>query len=265
MQNTCRSSEITHISSFIPPDWTERASAISDLYTWAEKNVTKCNGCDELSKITITSDGEDYLLPCPVFTDSCKYGETQKVKAKTQAIESLRDVVPRNIAHNLQKPRQTMALMQARNWNMNGILYLYGDTGKGKSFAAAWILYNHKLQQFLKNLRFPMMWNAKADSIAWMSAYRAVSDKLYINTCCYSSLLVLDDLGEEVNTPSTKATISEIINERYNRNSITIITSNLSMTDIESRYSKRVQERLANKSTTTIVQCLGENQRINSD
>ena len=57
-------------------------------------------------------------------------------------------------------------------------------------------------------------------------------------------MLVLDDLGCDVETPTNKATINELIGVRYNFERPTIITSNLNPEDISRRYMPRMYERL---------------------
>ena len=62
-------------------------------------------------------------------------------------------------------------------------------------------------------------------------------------------LLVLDDLGAEFLTPFVTSTIYNIINTRMLRHRPTIISSNLSLAEIESRYSGRIASRFMGNYT----------------
>lgn len=57
-------------------------------------------------------------------------------------------------------------------------------------------------------------------------------------------LLVIDDLGAEMATAFTKSVLYNLVNTRLLSNRPTIINTNLSMREIEQRYSARVASRL---------------------
>ena len=57
-------------------------------------------------------------------------------------------------------------------------------------------------------------------------------------------LLVLDDLGAEIATPFSKAALYNLINTRMLSNKPTIINTNLTIKEIETRYTARVASRL---------------------
>lgn len=62
-------------------------------------------------------------------------------------------------------------------------------------------------------------------------------------------LLILDDLGAEFSTQFTVSEIYNIINTRLLRHLPTIISTNLNMEGIESRYSERIASRLIGEYT----------------
>ena len=57
-------------------------------------------------------------------------------------------------------------------------------------------------------------------------------------------LLVLDDLGAEMTTAFSKAALYNLINTRLLCKKPTIINTNLTIKEIEARYSARVASRL---------------------
>ena len=59
-----------------------------------------------------------------------------------------------------------------------------------------------------------------------------------------ADLLILDDLGTEFITSFVVSTVYNIINTRMLRGKVTIINSNLSLAEIEARYTARISSRL---------------------
>lgn len=58
-------------------------------------------------------------------------------------------------------------------------------------------------------------------------------------------LLILDDLGSELTTPLAQSTLYEVVNSRLQGGKHTIISTNLSMEQIGTRYTPQVVSRLA--------------------
>ena len=76
-------------------------------------------------------------------------------------------------------------------------------------------------------------------------------------------LLVLDDLGTEFTTPFTVSCIYNLINTRYNRGLSTVISTNLSPTELTKRYDDRIYSRLIGMSSI-LVAFNGEDYRLKS-
>ena len=57
-------------------------------------------------------------------------------------------------------------------------------------------------------------------------------------------LLILDDLGSEMTTAMTQATLYTLINTRLAAGRRTVISSNLSPDDIRRRYTPQIASRL---------------------
>ena len=58
-------------------------------------------------------------------------------------------------------------------------------------------------------------------------------------------LLILDDLGSELTTPLTQASLYEVVNSRLQAGRHTIISTNLSREELERRYSPQIISRIA--------------------
>ncbi len=75
-----------------------------------------------------------------------------------------------------------------------------------------------------------------------------------------SELLILDDLGTELNNAFITSQLFVCINERLLRGKSTIISTNLSLAQLSKAYSERIFSRIA--SNYTILKILGEDIRL---
>ena len=57
-------------------------------------------------------------------------------------------------------------------------------------------------------------------------------------------LLIIDDLGSEFSTQFTTAAVYNIVNTRNNRSKPVIISTNLTDTELEAKYSQRITSRI---------------------
>lgn len=73
-------------------------------------------------------------------------------------------------------------------------------------------------------------------------------------------LLVIDDLGTEMVTSYTKSEVYDLVNTRLNTSRPTIINTNLSLRDIEKKYTSRVYSRIA--GTYAVVEFKGRDIRL---
>lgn len=115
--------------------------------------------------------------------------------------------------------------------------YFWGEVGTGKTLLAAIIA-----QEFLqagKSVLFESVYNLLSE---FYEIYRGKSDKSeeeLLNELYTAQLLVLDDFGMEKATQFVGATLSKIMDARYNRRGITtLITSNYSLEQIKARLNK---------------------------
>lgn len=73
---------------------------------------------------------------------------------------------------------------------------------------------------------------------------RNPSDENLLDELCECDLLILDDLGAEFSTQFTVAQLYNILNTRMINSLPTIISTNLSMREIEEKYTQRVASRI---------------------
>ena len=86
-------------------------------------------------------------------------------------------------------------------------------------------------------------------------------DKQYtLNLLKGCDLLILDDIGTEFITQFTMATLHDIINTRILTRRPTIISTNLSIDGLKSKYDERISSRISGNYTR--VQFVGSDIRI---
>ena len=118
-----------------------------------------------------------------------------------------------------------------------GWLVFLGDTGCGKTHLSAAIV-NYRYQakkpalfivvpEFLDHLRSTFSPESKV-------SYDQLFEKVKT-----TPLLVLDDFGEQATTPWAQEKLYQVINYRYNAKLPTIITTRLSLEEIDRRFSSR--------------------------
>lgn len=71
-----------------------------------------------------------------------------------------------------------------------------------------------------------------------------ISDDGVMNSVTECDLLILDDLGAEVDKPLYTSFLYEIINARTNRKLPMIVSTNLGMNDLNARYQDRIGSRI---------------------
>jgi DNA replication protein DnaC len=149
-----------------------------------------------------------------------------------------------------------------RHFNKNhDNLLLLGNTGVGKTFLANCIakelldrgytviyLTAFRLFDILEKNKF-----AKDEE----RAYDAANQFEYILDC---DLLIIDDLGTELNNSFTNSQLYLIINERLLRQKSTVVSTNLSLTNINTNYGERIFSRIASKYS--VHRIIGEDIRL---
>lgn len=120
-------------------------------------------------------------------------------------------------------------------------LYMYGDVGLGKSF-----LCNCIAKELLDTSHTVISISA-TDLFKVLEEHKFHRDDSnhdeLINYIKSADLLIIDDLGTEVNTSVTSSELFNIINRRQTDRKHTIISTNLAPIDLESIYSHRLESR----------------------
>ncbi len=136
-------------------------------------------------------------------------------------------------------------------------LLLYGHTGVGKTFLTHCIA-KEVLDRGSSVLYFSAaeFFNLLADA-AFHRDTESVSHAKMIDRC---DLLIIDDLGTEYANKFTAAQLFQVLNERILHSRSTIISTNLSLSELSIKYTERVFSRIA--SSYTIKKLVGRDIRI---
>ena len=142
----------------------------------------------------------------------------------------------------------------------SGNLLFYGNTGVGKTFLSHCIakelieegntvIYLTSLELFdiLEKCKFDKSTNDSKNYVSYS----------YIMQC---DLLIIDDLGTELNNSFISSQLYGCIDSRLLSNKSTIISTNLSFDDLSSHYSERIFSRLT--SQYTLLKIIGDDIRL---
>lgn len=136
-------------------------------------------------------------------------------------------------------------------------LLLYGDTGVGKTFLTHCVA-RELLEQTCSVIYFTA--SQLFDIFAkkqFEKDEEAAADYEHIYDC---DLLIIDDLGTEFSNTFTTSQLFVCLNERLLRKRSTMISTNLSLDDLNTLYSERVFSRIT--SAYTVLRMTGDDIRI---
>ena len=124
-------------------------------------------------------------------------------------------------------------------------LYFYGTVGTGKSFLSVCIARE------LIEAGWSVLYFSAAALFDRLSSYTFSyknRDELqdFTGDLYSCDLLIIDDLGTELTNQFVAAQLFTCLNERFMNRKSTIISTNLSLRELQSRYSDRVFSRITN-------------------
>lgn len=117
---------------------------------------------------------------------------------------------------------------------------LVGGTGIGKTHLAAAI--GQRLVEHGRRTIFITVPDLLDDLRATFAPSSGVTYSQEFDMLCNVDVLVMDDLGVESNSEWAQEKLYQIINHRYNRQLTTVITSNVSFSEMDPRIASRLQD-----------------------
>ena len=117
-----------------------------------------------------------------------------------------------------------------------------GGVGTGKTHLAASIA-SHIINKYSVTVEFVSYVDILADIRAAFSNNTGYEAKIEARLC-EAPLLIIDDLGKEKQSKFTEGLLYRVVNKRYNHNLPLIITTNLSLPELEERLDYAVFSRI---------------------
>lgn len=231
-----------------------------------------CGKCNTAKQVAITLAGKTRVVTCLCHCEAEeeeRKTELLKAKEEKSRIEELRkeriqDQDYRNWTFendDQSDPKMTAkARKYVEEWEEmyadNISLYLWGDTGRGKSYFAAMIA------NALFDKGVPILMTDLGRIIAEMNANYGENKLKTLDGLKKYKLLVLDDLGVERESEYMMEQVYTVINARYKDGQPVIITSNIpwgELGDPKNMQYKRIYERIMEMCVP--IKFDGENKR----
>ena len=243
----------------------KKAEPVRDLVDYEKDGLLYCGHCNTPKQCRIPIGGGVRLVGCQCACAAREYEAEKKARAdreKRLRIETLRADGIRD--KSLTACRFDTATMSdeivkckryADAWDdmrrENSGLLLWGNTGNGKTFAAACIA-NELIDRGIPAMitSFPRILNAGYDK-------QEIIEQVH-----YYPLMVIDDLGAERSSEHTMETVYTVIDERYKSKKPLIVTTNLTLDELckpKNMDYQRIYDRVIEMCTPLVFK--GDNLR----
>ncbi len=172
-------------------------------------------------------------------------------------IEETTGLTPRD---NSRKILHTAQIFAEHFAETHDNLLLYGNTGVGKTFLTHCIAkealdQSHTVVYLTSLGLFDILEKNKFDRE--LSSVEKSATVSYILNC---DLLIIDDLGTELNNSFTSSQLYQVLDTRLVHQKSTIISTNLSFDDLREQYSERIFSRIT--SGYTLLKLTGDDIRL---
>lgn len=202
---------------------------------YIQDGLLYCGHCGAPKQCRITFDGGVRIVGCQCACQMRQYEAEQKAMWEMEQRIRIRELRADGIRDRgltgcrfdtaVDTPELAKCRRYADHWDdmyaQNSGLLLWGNTGNGKTFAAACIA-NSLIDLGIPTMitSFPRILNAGYDKQEIIAQVR------------YYPLLVIDDLGAERNSDYALETVYTVVDERYKAKKPLIVTTNLTLEEI---------------------------------
>ena len=213
----------------------KKAEPVRDLVDYEKDGLLYCGHCNTPKQCRIPIGGGVRLVGCQCACAAREYEAEKKARAdreKRLRIETLRADGIRDkslTACRFDKATMSEEIVKCKRYaaawddmrRENSGLLLWGNTGNGKTFAAACIA-NELIDRGIPAMitSFPRILNAGYDK-------QEIIEQVH-----YYPLMVIDDLGAERSSEYAMETVYTVIDERYKTKKPLIVTTNLTLDEL---------------------------------
>lgn len=141
--------------------------------------------------------------------------------------------------------------------NPGSNLFIYGDTGVGKTFLSHCIAYE------LLHQGYSVLYFSAYDLFQALAAQAFSRERHTVHTLesvCDTDLLIIDDLGTELTNSFVSSQLFLIVNERLTKKKPTIISTNHDIETFSNVYSTRTFSRIM--QNYTLLNLIGKDIRV---
>lgn len=243
----------------------KKAEPVRDLVDYEKDGLLYCGHCNTPKQCRIPIGGSVRLVGCQCACAAREYEAEKKARAdreKRLCIETLRADGIRDksltacrfdtatMSEEIVKCKRYADAWDDMRRENNGLL-LWGNTGNGKTFAAACIA-NELIDRGIPAMitSFPRILNAGYDK-------QEIIEQVH-----YYPLLVIDDLGAERSSEYAMETVYTVIDERYKSKKPLIVTTNLTLDELcrpKDMTYQRIYDRILEMCTPLVFK--GDNLR----
>lgn len=236
----------------------EKVEPVRDLVDYEKDGLLYCGHCNTPKQCRIPIGGNVRLVGCQCACAAREYEAEKKARAdreKRLRIETLRADGIRDkslTACRFDKATMSDEIVKCKRYadawddmrrENNGLL-LWGNTGNGKTFAAACIA-NELIDRGIPAMitSFPRILNAGYDK-------QEIIEQVH-----YYPLLVIDDLGAERSSEYAMETVYTVIDERYKTKKPLIVTTNLTLDELcrpKDMTYQRIYDRILEMCTPLV-------------
>ena len=236
----------------------KKVEPVRDLVDYEKDGLLYCGHCNTPKQCRIPIGGNVRLVGCQCACAAREYEAEKKARAdreKRLRIETLRADGIRDkslTACRFDKATMSDEIVKCKRYadawddmrrENNGLL-LWGNTGNGKTFAAACIankLIDRGIPAMITS--FPRILNAGYDK-------QEIIEQVH-----YYPLLVIDDLGAERSSEYAMETVYTVIDERYKAKNPLIVTTNLTLDELcrpKDMTYQRIYDRILEMCTPLV-------------
>ena len=236
----------------------KKAEPVRDLVDYEKDGLLYCGHCNAPKQCRIPIGGNVRLVGCQCACAAREYEAEKKARAdreKRLRIETLRADGIRDkslTACRFDKATMSDEIVKCKRYadawddmrrENNGLL-LWGNTGNGKTFAAACIA-NELIDRGIPAMitSFPRILNAGYDK------------KEIVEQVHDYPLMVIDDLGAERSSEYAMETVYTVIDERYKAKKPLIVTTNLTLDELcrpKDMTYQRIYDRILEMCTPLV-------------